>query len=138
MTYGYHQGRPEHYPLEPDLHGTRHWFVTSEATGEDRADALAALAGLAHLEVWCVDKYMAHAGAGATHALPSAVARWFDDESDLLWALEHAMCRAAIGLRIYALGTQPFIRSIRQLADRCAIAPEAVRVAHSGGALSRV
>jgi hypothetical protein len=132
------KSRPEYGPLKPDLHGTRHWFLTSDATWEDRANALAALADLTQLEIWSVDESMARAGAGATHALPAAVARWFDDESDLFWALEHAMREAQIGVRIYALGTEPFIWAVRQLAARFAIAPEAVRVAHSGSLRRRV
>jgi len=120
--------RPTYVPLEADPHGTQHWFVTSGATDADRARAQAALSRAVPLEVWAVD-------AGTSQAGPL---RRFDDERALLAALEHALRDAKIGLRIYALGSEPFIWSVRQLGERFAIAREAVRVAHSGSLHRRV
>ncbi|MEX3814504.1 hypothetical protein AB3X96_30235 [Paraburkholderia sp. BR13439] len=71
----------------------------SEAALEDCANAFAALADLSRIEVWTVDPLMAQAGTGAAHALPTAVARWFSEEADLLWALEHSMHTVHVGLR---------------------------------------
>lgn len=131
------KSRPVYAPLDADPHGTAHWFVTSGATDEDRARAVAALSLVAPLEVWAVQADATRAGADSLHALAEAPRR-FDDEKGLLSALEPAMRDACIGIRIYALGSEPFIWSVRQLAERYAIAPEAVRVAHSGSLHRRV
>ena len=128
------KSRPVYGPLEADPHGTQHWFVTSGATADDRVRAVAALKCVEPLEVWTVQEDTARAGIDPLH--PSA--RCFHDEAALLAALEHAMRDARIGVRIYALGSEPFIWSVRQIAERFAIAPEAVRVAHSGSLHRRV
>lgn len=131
------KSRPVYAPLDADVHGTEHWFITSGATDEDRARAVAALSRVAPLEVWAVQADASRAGAGSLHT-PAGATRRFDDEESLLAALEPAMRDACIGIRIYVLGSEPFIWSVRQLAERYAIAPEAVRVAHSGSLYRRV
>jgi dimethylamine monooxygenase subunit C len=120
--------RPTYVPLEADPHGTQHWFVTSGATDADRARAEAALSRAVPLEVWAVGAVASQAGAE----------RRFDDEGALLAALEPALRDAKIGLRIYALGSEPFIWSVRQLGERFALAREAVKLAHSGSLHRRV
>ncbi len=131
------KSRPVYAPLDADLHGTRHWFITSGATEQDRARAVAALSRVAPLEVWVVAEDASRADADPLYALAEAPRR-FDDEAQLLAALEPALRDACIGIRIYTLGSEPFIWSVRQLAERYAIAPEAVRVAHSGSLHRRV
>jgi dimethylamine monooxygenase subunit C len=128
------KSRPVYAPLEADPHGTQHWFVTSGATADDRARAVAALNCVQPLEVWTVQEDTARAGADQLHP----AARCFHDEAALLGALERSMRDARIGVRIYALGSEPFIWSVRQMAERFAIAPEAVQVAHSGSLYRRV
>ncbi|MCX5544110.1 hypothetical protein M3A49_32300 [Paraburkholderia sp. CNPSo 3076] len=119
-------------PVVPDPNGTEHWFVTSHAPVEDCANAFTAFADLSRIEVWTVDALMAQAGAGGVHALPTAIARWFPEEADLFWALEHSMHRVHAGLRIYAVGAGQFTHSVRQLAGRIGIAPGLVRISHRG------
>ncbi len=131
------KSRPVYAPLDADPHGTEHWFVTSGATEQDRAQAVAALSRVAPLEVWAVQPDAPRASADPWHALAEQPRR-FDDEEALLAALEQAMCTASIGVRVYALGNEPFIWSVHQLAARYAIAAEAVRVAHSGSLFRRV
>jgi dimethylamine monooxygenase subunit C len=140
MMTSLNKSRPVYAPLEADPHGTQHWFVTSGATEADRASALRVLGTLSALpcEVWTVDEDMAHAGAGAACALPDAVAHRFDGDDELLAALGDALHHARVGLRIYALGTEPFIWSVRQVAEHCGLAPEAVKVMHSGSLQRRV
>jgi hypothetical protein len=123
------KSRPVYAPLEPDPNGTQHWFVTSGASDHDRAGAVAALGSVVPLQEW-----MVQADADPLH--PHA--KCFHDEPALFAALDRAMAQARIGVRIYALGSEPFIWSIRQMAERFAIAPEAVRVAHSGSLYRRV
>lgn len=134
------KSRPVYAPLEADPYGTQHWFVTSGATSEDRAGAVAALMATLNqagpLDVWAVQEEAA--GAAPSHPSEGGAARCFQDEPALLAALEPAMRDACIGVRIYALGNEPFIWSVRQMAERFAIAAEAVRVAHSGSLYRRV
>lgn len=132
--------RPVYAPLEADPQGTQHWLLTSGATEADRARVMKVLSALggAPLEVWSVDEDLAHAGAGGVCALPHAVARRFDGEGELLGALGEALRGARVGIRLYALGTEPFIGSVRQIAEHTGIAPEAVRVEHSGSLQRRV
>lgn len=132
--------RPVYAPLEADPQGTQHWFLTSGATEADRARVLKMLGtlGAAPLEVWSVDEDLAHAGAGGACALPHAVARRFDGAGELLGTLGEALRGARVGIRLYALGTEPFIWSVRQIAELAGIAPEAVRVEHSGSLQRRV
>lgn len=132
--------RPVYTPLEADPQGTQHWFLTSGATEADRERVLKVLGTLATapLEVWSVDEDLAHAGAGGVCAQPHAVARHFDGEGELLGALGEALRGARVGIRLYALGTEPFIWSVRQIAERGGLAPEAVRVEHSGSLQRRV
>ena len=59
------KSRPEYVRLAPDLHGTRHWFITNGASAEDCVRASLALAGLAPMEVWEVQDPKRH-GAGVT------------------------------------------------------------------------
>lgn len=132
--------RPVYAPLDADPHGTQHWFISSGATDQDRARAVAALSRVVPLEVWIVQEDRSRAGADSLdslHALAEAP-RCFADEAQLLAALEPALLDACIGTRIYALGSEPFIGSVSQLAERHAIAPEAVRIAHSGSLYRRV
>jgi hypothetical protein len=131
------KSRPVYAPLDADLRGTAHWLITSGATDEDRTRAVAALSRVAPLEVWMVEANAARVGAGSLPTSAGAPRR-FDDEQSLLAALEPAMRDACIGIRIYALGSEPFIWSVRQLAERYAIAPEAVHLAHSGSLYRRV
>ncbi|WP_240975205.1 dimethylamine monooxygenase subunit DmmA family protein [Paraburkholderia aromaticivorans] len=131
------KSRPVYAPLDADPRGTEHWFITSGATDQDRARAVAALSRVAPLQVWVVQADAPRADADPLHALAEAPRR-FDSEEGLLAALEQAMRDASIGVRIYALGSEPFIWSVHQLAARYAIAAEAVRVAHSGGLFRRV
>ncbi|MCG5076078.1 dimethylamine monooxygenase subunit DmmA family protein [Paraburkholderia tagetis] len=132
--------RPVYAALEADPQGTQHWLLSSGATEADRARVLKALStlGAAPLEVWSVDEDLAHAGAGSVCAVPHAVARRFDGERELLGALGEALRCARVGIRIYALGTEPFIGSVRQIAEQAGVAPEAVRVEHSGSLQRRV
>ncbi|MFX1765555.1 dimethylamine monooxygenase subunit DmmA family protein [Paraburkholderia sp. A1RI-2L] len=132
--------RPVYAALEADPLGTQHWLLTAGATAEDRVRVLKALStlGTAPLEVWSVDEDLAHAGAGSVCELPHAVARRFDGEGELLGALGEALRGAQVGIRLYALGTEPFIGSVRQIAERAGIAPEAVRAEHSGSLRRRV
>ncbi|MEX3966819.1 dimethylamine monooxygenase subunit DmmA family protein [Paraburkholderia sp. EG286B] len=144
MMTSLNKSRPVYASLEPVAQGTQHWFVTSGATDADRASALNTLSslstagGAAPLEVWAVDKDMAQAGAGAACALANAVAHRFDAEDELLAALGKALRGARVGIRLYALGTEPFIWSVGQVAERCGLAPDAVQVAHSGSLMRRV
>lgn len=130
------KSRPVYAPLEADAHGTQHWFVTSGATVEDRAGAVATLSRAGPLDVWAVQEEAAD--TGSSHPLEGGTVRCFREEPALLAALELAMRDACIGVRIYALGSEPFVWSVRQMAERFAIAPEAVRVAHSGSLYRRV
>ncbi|SIT41439.1 conserved hypothetical protein [Paraburkholderia ribeironis] len=138
MMMSLNKSRPVYTPLEADPQGTQHWLVASGATEADRVRALKVLSALgpASLEIWSVDEDLAHAGAAC--ALRDAVARRFDGESELLGALGEALLGARVGIRLYALGTEPFIWSVWQIAERCGIAPEAVRVQHSGSLQRRV
>jgi hypothetical protein len=147
MMTSLNKSRPVYAPLEAVAQGTQHWFVTSGATEADRASALSTLSTLSALatpdsatplEVWSVDEDMAHAGAGAACALANAVAHRFDTEGELLGTLGTALRGARVGIRIYALGTEPFIWSVRQVAERCGLAADAVQVAHSGSLHRRV
>ncbi|CAM2170650.1 dimethylamine monooxygenase subunit C [Paraburkholderia sacchari] len=135
--------RPVYAALEADPQGTQHWLLTAGASAADRVRVLKALStlgtlGTAPLEVWSVDEDLAHAGAGGVCELPHAVARHFDGEGELLGALGEALRGARVGIRLYALGTEPFIGSVRQIAEQAGIAPEAVRVEHSGSLRRRV
>ena len=132
--------RPVYAPLEADPQGTQHWLLSSGATETDRARVLKVLStlGTVPIEVWSVDADLAHAGAGGVCALPQAVARRFDDEGELLGALGEALRGARVGIRLYALGTEPFIWSVRRIAEHTGVAPEAVRVEHSGSLQRRV
>jgi hypothetical protein len=117
--------RPTYRQLEADPHGTQHWFVTSGATPGERSETEASLrASVNGLEVWSVG--------------PEEADHRFDDEAGLLSMLERALADAKIGLRIYALGTEPFIWSVRQIAERYSLAREAVKVSHSGSLQRRV
>lgn len=140
MMTSLNKSRPVYAPLEADPQGTQHWLLISGATEADRSRVLKVLStlGVAPLEVWSVDEDLAHAGAGGVCALPHAVARRFDDEGELLGALGEALRGARVGIRLYALGTEPFIGSVRQIAEHTGIAPEAVRVEHSGSLQRRV
>jgi len=133
MTTSLNKSRPVYAPLEPDPHGTQHWFITSCAAEADRAQALAALRSAGALQVWTVQD-----GSRVEAALPPGTVKRFDDERSLLAALEHALRDVCIGVRFYVLGSEPFIWSVRQTAERFAMAPEAVRVAHSGSLQRRV
>ena len=138
MMTSLNKSRPVYAPLEADPRGTQHWLVTSGATEAARSSAFSALSNVSPLEIWSVDEDMAHAGAGAACALANAVAHRFDGDDELLGALAVALRRARVGLRVYALGTEPFIWSVQQVAARVGIAPEAVRVVHSGSLQRRV
>jgi hypothetical protein len=134
------KSRPEYAPLAPDLHGTRHWFVTNGASAADRVRVSLALAGLSPMEVWQVSdgKQARH---GACVAFPAAKQHAFANDAALCDAFEMALrdsTTATIGLRIYVLGSEPFIWSIRRIAQRHALAPEAVQLQHSGTLHRRV
>lgn len=122
--------RPAYVPLKADPHGTQHWFVTCDATDADRARAEAALSRDVPLEVWTAGPVSGTSQAQGEHR--------FDDERALLAALEHALRDAKIGLRIYALGSEPFIWSVRQIGERFGMAREAVKTEHSGSLHRRV
>lgn len=140
MMTSLNKSRPVYAPLKADPQGTQHWFLTSGATEADLARAFEVLGtlGAAPLEIWSIDENLAHAGAGGVCALPHAVARHFDNEGELYGALAEALRGARVGIRLYALGTEPFIWSVRQIAEHGGIAPEAVRVEHSGSLRRRV
>lgn len=139
MMTSANKSRPVYAPLEADPHGTQHWFVTSGASADDCARILATLGRAEPLEIWAVRDETSRASADSDSLpAPAEAARRFEGEPALLAALELAMRDAPIGVRIYALGTEPFIWSVRQLAERFAIAPEAVHVAHSGSLYRRV
>ncbi|AUT63028.1 dimethylamine monooxygenase subunit DmmA family protein [Paraburkholderia terrae] len=132
------RSRPEYRPLAPDLHGTRHWLVTNGASAEDRVRVSLALAGLSPMSMWEVNDPTRH-GAGITfHRVKE---RTFADDAALYAAFDLALrdtTTATIGLRIYVLGSEPFIWSIRRIAQHHALAPEAVQVQHSGTLQRRV
>ncbi|WP_245644086.1 dimethylamine monooxygenase subunit DmmA family protein [Paraburkholderia oxyphila] len=140
MMTSLNKSRPEYVPIQADPQGTQHWFLTSGATEADRDRVLKVLGtlGSVPVEVWSVDGDLAQAGAGGVCALPHAVARHFDGEGELLGALGEALRGARVGIRLYALGTEPFIWSVRQVAERGGVAPEAVKVEHSGSLQRRV
>ncbi|WP_036019362.1 dimethylamine monooxygenase subunit DmmA family protein [Paraburkholderia mimosarum] len=138
MMTSTNKSRPVYAPLEADPRGTQHWLVISGATEAARSSAFSALSNVSPLEVWSVEEDMAHAGAGAACAVPNAVAHRFDGEDELLGALGVALRGARVGLRIYALGTEPFIWSVQQVAALAGIALEAVRLVHSGSLQRRV
>ncbi|MPW18072.1 hypothetical protein GCT13_14255 [Paraburkholderia sp. CNPSo 3157] len=132
------KSRPEYVPLAPDPHGTRHWFVTNGASNEDCVRVSLALAGLLPMDVWEVNDPAKH-GAGVT--FHGARERTFANEAALFDALDEALrdpATATVGLRIYALGSEPFIWSVGRIAQRYALAPEAIRLQHSGTLQRRV
>ena len=107
------KSRPEYVRLAPDLHGTRHWFITNGASAEDCVRASLALAGLAPMEVWEVQDPKRH-GAGVT--FHEARESTFADDASLFAALDEALrdpAVATVGLRLYVLGSEPFIWSVQ-------------------------
>ncbi len=132
------KSRPEYVRLAPDLHGTRHLFITNGASAEDCVRASLALAGLSPMEVWEVQDPTRHAAGVTFH---EAGERTFADDAALFAALDEALrdpTVATIGLRIYVLGSEPFIWSIRRIAERHALAAEAVQLQRSGTLQRRV
>lgn len=129
--------RPVYEPLEADTQGTEHWLVASGATGEDSAQAVAELSRVAPLEVWAVRGAAGAADGEPWHVLADTP-RYYDNENALVAALDLAMRDVRIGIRIYALGSEPFIWSVRRLAQWHCVAADAVRVAHSGSRIRRV
>ncbi|MBP0588459.1 hypothetical protein J8I87_01750 [Paraburkholderia sp. LEh10] len=130
--------RPQYARLAPDPHGTRHWFVTNGASAEDRVRVSLALAGLSPMDIWEVNDPARH-GAGVT--FHEATERLFADEAALYAAFDEALrdtATATIGLRIYVLGSEPFIWSVRRIAQHHGLAPEAVQLQHSGTLQRRV
>ncbi|MEP9321714.1 dimethylamine monooxygenase subunit DmmA family protein [Paraburkholderia phymatum] len=132
------KSRPEYARLAPDLQGTRHWFITDGASAEDCVRASLALAGLSPMEVWEVHDAARHASGVTFH---EAKERVFADAAALYAAFDEALrdpAVATIGLRIYVLGSEPFIWSIRRIAEHHALAAEAVRLQRSGTLQRRV
>ena len=122
------KSRPVYAPFKLDPSGVTHLIVTSLAVpppelGDD----------LNEMEIWTVD----HAGPG----IPAQAAghlRPFRSDTELLAQLEYRLGRAAIGLRLYAIGSEAFIWDAANIATAAGLGRGEVFLHQAGPKLRRV
>lgn len=122
------KSRPVYAPFRLDPSGAAHLVVTSLAAPPAELDDC-----LNEVEVWTV----AHTGPGipapaAGHLHP------FRSRTELLAQLEHKLARAAIGLRLYAIGPEAFIWDAANIATAAGLGRGEIFLHQAGPKLRRV
>jgi hypothetical protein len=117
------KSRPSYRPLSLDRTGRRHLFV-SDGTGPAVGDFAADTTVQDFDERWVISDF--------SDAWPrleaSALDREFRDENDLLETLDRRLKTEQIGLRLYAIGTEPFLWRVMAVAADAGMGRDEVRL----------
>ncbi|MDE2240698.1 MAG: hypothetical protein KGJ73_12330 [Rhodospirillales bacterium] len=122
------KSRPAYVPFKLDPTGTTHLVVTSLAASPPELED-----ALAEVELWTV----AHAGPG----IPAPAAEYlhpFRSPTELLAQLQSRLGRAAIGLRLYAIGSEAFIWDAANIAVAAGLGRGEIFTYQAGPKLRRV
>ncbi len=122
------KSRPAYAPFKLDPSGAAHLIVTSLAAPPAGLDD-----GFSEVEIWIV----AHTGPGIP-APGAAHLRPFRSRTELLAQLKHRLARAAIGLRLYAIGSESFIWDASTIATAAGLGRGEIFLHQAGPKLRRV
>ncbi|MBU6449079.1 MAG: hypothetical protein KGQ26_05570 [Rhodospirillales bacterium] len=122
------KSRPVYAPFKLDPSGAAHLIVTSLAAPPAGLDDT-----LSEVEVWTV----ARTGPGIPVPMVGAQ-RPFRSRTELLAQLEHRLGRAAIGLRLYAIGSEAFIWDAANIAVAAGMGHGEIFTHQAGPRLRRV
>lgn len=131
------KSRPVYGPLTRDPSGRRHLLLIEDSAVLVPGAAAAAHAYLSGFEErWSI--------VGNSRALPGNAAvpmagdHAYRSLSHLLIALRHRLARETMGLRLYALGREPFIWDVYGIASRAGLSRGEMHFAHHGDWSRRV
>ena len=122
------KSRPIYAPFKLDASGATHLIVTSLAVPPAELDN-----ALSEVEIWTV----ARTAPGIAAQTAGAV-RPFRSSAELLAQLQHRLGRAAIGLRLYAIGSEAFIWDAANIAIAAGLGKGEVFTHQAGPKLRRV
>jgi hypothetical protein len=127
------KSRPTYAPLRPDPHGRRHLLVCDRAALP--IEALHQGVERAHFnERWSI--------VSDSRAIPSSDPANFDhqfrSEQHLLIALRRRLDTEAMGFRLYAVGTEPFLWAIYSVAVEFGAGPDEIALFATGTGARRV
>jgi dimethylamine monooxygenase subunit C len=127
------KSKPQYAPIEIDRSGRYHLLVKDRQ--EIDASVFASGTKISHF-----DEYWRIAGHSLAipSPLPHATGHEFRAQSHMLIALRHYLNRAHMGLRMYVVGTEPFVWGINSLAYDYGLGPLEVRVMALGSRARRV
>ncbi len=125
------KSRPVYEKLRIDAQGRAHLIVTDLASVPEAA--IEVDPGFANIEIWVVELR----GPGIA-AEPAGNKRAFRAVADLLSHLGHRLSREAIGLRIYAVGSEAFLWDVNNLARAAGLSAAEIFLNHAGTLRRRV
>jgi hypothetical protein len=127
------KSRPVYSPLELDRGGRRHLLLTDSIQTPPDAFAHGA-APAAFDEHWRIVS-----NSSAIPAPDEKITEYsFRSETHLLIALRRRLGRERMGLRLYAIGVEPFLWNVRAVADEFGMAWDEVHLFAAGAAARRV
>jgi hypothetical protein len=122
------KSRPIYEPFRIDLAGRAHLIVSDlPALPEDLGEL-----EFSNIEIWVV-----HLVAPGIQA-QDGDARAFRAVADLLAALSVRLAREPVGFRLYAVGTEPFLWDVNNLARAAGLGKGEILLTHAGSLRRRV
>jgi hypothetical protein len=125
------KSRPLYQKCRIDPAGRVHLIVTDLAAVPE--DAIEADTAFAAVESWVVGT--SAPGIALTCA---GNLRAFRSRADLLSHLSHRLAREAVGLRLYAIGSEAFLWDVMNLAQAAGLGKDEVQLSHAGTLRRRV
>jgi len=125
--------RPRYTPIAPDLRGRAHLLVADHL--DVGADVFAPGVTLAdYPERWGI---VAHARV-LPEPLPGVGVKHFRSAAHLLALLRHRLAAETMGLRIYAVGREPFVWDVAQAATEAGMGRDEMQLFATGQPVRRV
>lgn len=129
------KSRPTYGKIAGDTAARYHLLLVEGA--DIPGDALAEGTDPSAFETWTVARASAIPGTPVMDEAPGAV-RAFRSAPHLLSALEERLARETMGLRLYAVGAEPFLWDAFNIASAAGLSREEMRFAHAGPQARRI
>lgn len=129
------KSRPRYQPIKLDASGRHHLMVVDGA--DVPQEALAEGVTPSAFEVWTVARKSAVPACAAMDEAAGAV-RPFRSVAHLFSALEERLARETMGLRLYAVGPEPFLWDAYGIADKAGLGRQEMAFAQTGPKARRI
>jgi hypothetical protein len=127
--------RPRYTPIAPDPRGRAHLLVTDHDLDAIADDVFAPGAGVADFpECWTI---VAHALV-LPEPSPGAGVKPFRSSAHLLALLGHRLAAETMGLRLYAVGSEPFVWDVANVARQAGMGRDEMQLFATGQPVRRV